>query len=87
MNRELHGLRLAGSAAILPPHGEKLFFDGKEVGQVTSAVKSPELHAGIALGYVRREAGAVGTELTVGSPSSEDKALVSTLPFVTSQPA
>src|SRR5262249_30647499 len=53
VNRELRGLRLADDLNVLPVKGDKLFHDGKEVGHVTSAVKSPALNANLALGYVR----------------------------------
>ncbi len=61
--KSLHGLRLADQLATLPAKGAKLFLGDKEVGYVTSAVHSPRLNANIALGYVRREANQIGTEL------------------------
>ena len=64
VNRELVGLRLADDLKILPVRGDKLFKDGKEVGHITSAIKSPALNANIALGYVRREVNAAETKLT-----------------------
>jgi len=54
--KELRGLRLADGLESLPQKGDKLFHNGKEVGYLTSAVKSPMLKHNIALGYVRREA-------------------------------
>jgi folate-binding protein YgfZ len=62
VNRELRGLRLADALKTLPQRGDKLFHVGKEVGHVTSAVKSP-VFGNIALGYVRREANQIGNEL------------------------
>jgi len=64
VNRELCRLRLAGDLKSMPARGDKLFHNGKEVGFITSAVKSPATQANVALGYVRREANAVGTKLT-----------------------
>jgi folate-binding protein YgfZ len=81
VNKELRGLRLADDLNTLPAKGEKLFHDGKEVGHVTSAVKSPALSATIALGYVRREANAPGTELVLHSAKGESKAVVAEIPF------
>jgi folate-binding protein YgfZ len=81
VNRELHGLRLADDLKILPPRGEKLFFNGKEVGHVTSAVKSPTLGANIALGYVRREANQIGNKLTLRMEGESPVKIVA-LPFV-----
>ncbi len=45
VTRELRGLRLADDLKTLPTRGDKLFFNGKEIGYVTSAVKSPTLNA------------------------------------------
>ncbi len=81
VNRELHGLRLADDLKRLPAKGDKLFHDGKEVGYITSSVKSPTLNANLALGYVRREANAPGTELVWRTAADESKALVAELPF------
>ena len=61
-----------------PPMGEKLFLEGKEIGEITSACISPTLRKTIALGYVRREASDPGTRLAL-SPGS--LAEVTQLPF------
>jgi folate-binding protein YgfZ len=82
VNRELRGLRLADDLPALPARGDRLFHAGKEVGLVTSAVKSPKLNANIALGYVRREAGQIGNELTLRTAAGESLARISELPFV-----
>ncbi|HEX4265260.1 MAG TPA: glycine cleavage T C-terminal barrel domain-containing protein [Verrucomicrobiae bacterium] len=82
VNKELRGLRLADDSSALPAKGDKLFHDGKEVGYVTSALKSEALDANIALGYVRREANAAGTELILRSASGETKVLIVELPFL-----
>ena len=81
VNRELRGLRLAEEPQTLPARGDKLFHAGKEVGHVTSAVRSPALNATIALGYVRREANAVGTELRLRTGAGERVATIVTLAF------
>ena len=82
VNRELRGLRLAGGLTELPSRGDKLFKDGKEVGHITSATVSPALSASIALGYVRREWLAAGTELTLEMKNGSSRAEVAELPFV-----
>jgi folate-binding protein YgfZ len=82
VTKELRGLRLADDLKSLPARGDKLLSGGKDAGYVTSAAKSPALRANIALGYVRREAGAIGTELTVRGTSGESLARVVELPFV-----
>jgi folate-binding protein YgfZ len=92
VNRELHGLRLANDLPALPARGDKLFFNGKEIGHVTSAVKSPALNAlvapklqgeggNIALGYVRREANQIGNELRLRTAAGESIAIIVELPF------
>ena len=80
VNRELRGLRLAADLRQLPAKGDKLFHGGKEVGYITSALASPALKANIALGYVRKEANAMGTELQLGSPEGSPAQVVE-LPF------
>ena len=82
VTKELRGLRLADDLETLPRPGDKLFHNGKEMGHITSAVKSPALNANIALGYVRREANAVGTVLTLKTAAGESLAKIVELPFV-----
>lgn len=65
VNRELRGLRLGSQPNFLPERGDKIFHGGKEVGHITSTVFSPAANSGIALGYVHRDANALGTELQV----------------------
>jgi folate-binding protein YgfZ len=84
VTRELRGLRLtdpAGAGLPLPQKHDKLFHAGKEVGYVTSAVKSPALNANIALGYVRREANQIGNELMLRTAAGESTAKIVPLPF------
>jgi folate-binding protein YgfZ len=81
VNRELRGLRLAGGVQMLPVRGDKLFHGNKEAGFITSAVFSPTLNCGVALGYVRREANAIGTAVVVRSEAAESNATVVELPF------
>jgi folate-binding protein YgfZ len=82
VNRELRGLRLANDLKTLPQKHDKLFHAGKEVGYVTSAVKSPTFNANIALGYVRREANQIGNELTLRTVAGESPTKIVELPFV-----
>jgi folate-binding protein YgfZ len=81
VNRELRSLRLADDLKTLPQKHDKLFHAGKEVGQVTSAVKSP-VFGNIALGYVRREANQIGNELVLRTAGGESPAKIVALPFV-----
>ena len=79
VNRELCRLRLADELKSLPARGDRLFHAGKEVGSITSAVKSPATRANVALGYVRREANQAGTELLLRTTAGESRAQVGTL--------
>lgn len=79
VNRKLSGLHVRGNT--LPESGAKLFHDTQEVGWVTSAVQSPRFGHPIALGYVRREYLAPGTQLRIDSPGTPVIAEVTTLPF------
>jgi folate-binding protein YgfZ len=82
VTKELHGLRLADDLKRLPQKGDKIFRDGKEIGYITSAVKSPTLNANIALGYVRREANQIGTELVLKTAGDGSRVKIVELPFV-----
>jgi folate-binding protein YgfZ len=82
VNRELRALRLASDLEPLPKKGDKLFHDGKEIGYLTSAVKSPTFNANIALGYVRREGNQIGSELVLRAAAGESPAKIVALPFV-----
>ncbi len=82
VNRELRGLRLADDLKSLPVKGDKLFHGDKEIGHLTSAVHSPRLNANLALGYVRRETGAQGTEVKCHSGAGASRATIVALPFV-----
>ena len=72
---------LADDLKTLPARGDKLFHADKEVGYVTSAVASPILKANIALGYVRRESNAIGSELVLSIAAGEIIATIVELPF------
>lgn len=79
--KSLRSLRLADDLKTLPSKGDRLFHDGKEVGFVTSAVKSPSLQANIALGYVRKEFNEPGTRLTLRTAGGESAAEIVTTFF------
>ena len=82
VNKEIRGLILADDLRSFPAKGDRLFHGEKEVGCVTSAVKSPALNANIALGSVRREADAPGTELILRGHSGHTRVLITELPFL-----
>ena len=62
--------------------GDRLHRDGKEVGIVTSAVRSPALQRPIALGYVHRDHVEPGTRLRIDGSATE--LTVVSLPFTSS---
>ena len=61
VNRQLVQVMLTGRD--VPARGDKMVADGREVGQVTSAVFSSRLGKPLALGYVRRELATTGVTL------------------------
>jgi tRNA-modifying protein YgfZ len=77
VNRQLLGLKLSGDPA---PQGSLVFRDDKEVGRVTSSVRSPRLGA-IALAYLRRGNQEPGTSVEVEVPGQHLAAEVARLPF------
>ena len=79
--RRLIGLSVDPSAAA-PSRGDRIRAGEREIGSVTSAVRSPALGHAIALGYVHRDFVEPGTSVTVVGQGSEAAAVVSKLPFV-----
>ncbi len=79
--KRLCGLRLADDLKTLPMKGDKLFIGEKEIGYITSAIASPTRKKNLALGYVRREANKVGTELTLRTQEENSLAQILELPF------
>ena len=61
VNRQLVQMALTGQG--VPARGDKVVVEGREVGQVTSAVFSSRLGKPLALGYVRRELAKTGVTL------------------------
>jgi folate-binding protein YgfZ len=75
--RRLVGLTFDVASAV-PPAGTSIHAGDREIGRVTSAVRSPSLARPIALAYVQRDFVEPGTQVSV----SEAHAIVTTLPFV-----
>ncbi len=82
VNRALSGLRVDGAA--IPARGARIAVDGKDVGWITSAVRSPALGSVVALGYVRREHLAPGEAVSVLAEDGARSARVAALPLVES---
>ena len=83
VRRKLAGLVLKDS--IVPPHGAKLYSGDREVGWISSAVRSPQLNKVIAFGFPLRDFSKPGTELTVEFRGGRHPATIQTLPFYTRQ--
>jgi folate-binding protein YgfZ len=79
--KKLSGLMLAAPAKI-ERDARIHSADGKEIGRVTSVTFSPHLGSTIALGYVKYDYLAPGTEVTVSAGDGELPARVVALPFV-----
>jgi folate-binding protein YgfZ len=80
VNRGLSGLLLEGDR--VPAHGDAITAGDKDIGRVTSAVRSIALGKPIALGYIRREHYEPGSAVTVVVGGSPVPARVAELPFV-----
>ena len=80
LRRRLVGLALED--AVMPPPGAKLFSGEREVGWISSAVRSPSLRKSIALGFPLRDFTPPGTALTVEINGERKAATVQSLPFV-----
>ena len=80
INRGLSGLVLEGDR--VPAAGARVVAAGKEIGRVTSAVRSFALGRPIALGYVRREHFEPGSPVDVDDGGVVLPAMVAALPFV-----
>ena len=76
LKKRMFGLKF--NTADVPMLGSVLSLDGKEVGRVTSAVRSPRFGA-IGLAILHHSAWTPGTDLKVGEGGA---AIVSELPFV-----
>jgi len=79
VNRMLRGLKVMEGRDL--PWGVKVFWDGKEVGDVRSSVQSPRLGGAIALAYLHRSCQEPGTRVHVAVGTERVSAEVSSLPF------
>jgi folate-binding protein YgfZ len=78
--RRLVGLTFDASAAV-PAAGSRIRAGDREIGAVTSAVRSVALGGAIAMGYVQRDFTEPGTEVAVIDGDSILPAVVAALPF------
>jgi glycine cleavage system T protein len=79
VRRRLVGLALKDP--VIPPKGAKLFSGEREVGWISSAVRSPQLGQVIAFGFPLRDFSKPGIELTVEFDGRRYPATVHALPF------
>ena len=79
VNKTLVGLRFESSE--VPAAGNKILSQEREVGWITSAVRTPGLDQPIGLGFVRRGFGEPGIRLQTVSSSGSIKTEVVALPF------
>ncbi len=80
VNRGLSGMVIEGDR--VPSYGDAITAEDKEIGRVTSGVRSIALGKPIALGYVRREHFEPGSAVTVTVGERPVPARVAELPFV-----
>ena len=74
---------LVSDAEVSIESGAKILsVDEKEIGRVTSSTFSPQLNRTIALGYVKYDYLAAGTEVKIACDNMFQKAAVANLPFV-----
>ena len=63
--RQIRAIAIAGDAVPVCDRAWPVLVGGERVGQVTSAVWSPEFHTNVAIGMVRRSHWTAGTEVQV----------------------
>jgi len=75
VHRKFSGFSVENAGGIVP--GAKILVGDKEAGEITSIASLGGDEPGLALGYIRREAGIPGKQVTIGAAS----AMVAELPF------
>ena len=75
--RVLKGLKIG--CDDVPPHGAPVFSGERQVGQVTSATRSPSLESAIAMARLSVEHAENGTELEIGQLDGRMKRLTATV--------
>ncbi len=84
--RRLVGLTFESSSPV-PAAGSRIRSGEREIGAVTSAVRSEALGAPIAMGYVQRDFTEPGTEVSVVTGETTVPAVVAGLPFTSASRA
>jgi folate-binding protein YgfZ len=85
VHRKFTGFKIEGP---LPAPGTKAQMNGKDVAEITSAAVLPTENGemAVALGYVRREAVSVGTQIEIGNAKGTAEELPFAAVFASSQP-
>lgn len=81
VSKKLSGLLVSGE--IVPSRGDRIYREGKDVGYVTSAVKSPTLGRNIALGYIKYGFDQAGRTADIRTTGSAIPCQITELPFHT----
>ena len=79
LNRKIAGVTFPKTA--LPKAGDKIYSEGKEVGQITSACMSPTLDQGIAIGVLTKGFFGESKKVKIKSQGREIEADTTALPF------
>lgn len=79
VSKKLSGLALSGE--VVPPQGSLVKKEGKEIGFVTSAMRSPTLGSVIALAYVKHGFFETGNNVDIQIEAEAVPAIVTALPF------
>lgn len=79
LNKKLIGFKMDERA--IPRHGYKIFFEDKEIGEVSSGGFSPLLNIGIGMGFIKPEIDVKEKEVGIEIRGTLKKAKVVPLPF------
>jgi folate-binding protein YgfZ len=79
VSKKLSGLAVSGD--IVPDHGDAVEKDGKEIGTITSSLRSPSLDSVIALAHIKYGFFDIGNEVQVVNNGERVAASIVELPF------
>lgn len=79
VSKRLSGLKIEGQ--IIPSRGDRIYHGDKDVGYVTSAIKSPTLQGIIGLGYIKYGFNEPGSEAEVRASDATVSCQIVELPF------
>lgn len=79
--RQIRGLSISGEAVPPCPYTWPITDGNSQIGQITSAVWSPDFNTNVAIGMVDRAHWDIGNKVTVATPSGDRIATICKLPF------